>query len=40
MMSQTSCLNIAIENGKQPNNLITVEDCKTCLKRIISSILK
>ena len=29
MMSQTSSLNIAIKNGKQPNNSITVEDRRT-----------
>ena len=38
MMSQTSSLNIAIENGKQPNNLITVEDRRTYQKGIISNI--
>ena len=37
-MSQTSSLNIAIKNGKQPNNLITVEDCRTFWKRIILNI--
>ena len=29
MMSQTSSLTIAIKNGKQPNNSITVEDRRT-----------
>ena len=40
MTSQTLSLNIAIKNGKQPNNLITVEDSSTYYKRIISNILK
>ena len=29
MRSQTSSLNIAIKNGEQANNLITVEDRRT-----------
>ena len=32
MTSQTSSLNIAIKNGKQPNNSITVEDRRTYKK--------
>ena len=38
MTSQTSSVNIAIKNGKQPNNLITVEDHRTYWKGIISNI--
>ena len=29
MKSQTSSLNIAVKNGKQPNNLIILEDRRT-----------
>ena len=40
MTSQTSSLIIAIKNGKQSNNLTTVEDRTTYYKEIISNILK
>ena len=40
MTSQTSSLIIAIKNGKQPNNSITVEDGGTYKKGFISNILK
>ena len=32
MTSQTSSPNVAIKNNKQPNILITVEDCRTYKK--------
>ena len=38
MTLQTSSLNIAIKNGKQSNNSITVEDRRTYQKGIISNI--
>ena len=38
MTSQTSSLNIAIKNGKQPNNSITAEDCRIYQRGIISNI--
>ena len=34
MTSQILCLNIAIKNGKQPNNSISVEDRKHTRKEL------
>ena len=40
MTSKTSSLNIAINNGKQPNYSITVEGRRAYYKGIILKILK